>query len=166
MPLGGWTLSTRHTAAPSRRRRATAEGAGPRYQSIAEAIQGTRASTPQATEIARLYGVSLTTAQFVRRALHTRRRSPVLQSAGGLRGTENTKWPPWRRVADDLGDRIRAGLPQDRLPNRAQLATEYGVSATTINKAVNLLTEQGLLSPRPVRGSAMALPRTGRTPTP
>ncbi|MEV6954658.1 hypothetical protein [Streptomyces sp. NPDC051183] len=67
---------------PAVPRRTPHEGAGPRYLTIADAIARLHAPVPSAPEIARLYGVSLTTAHFVRRALHTRRLSPYRHAPG------------------------------------------------------------------------------------
>ncbi|MEO3930930.1 winged helix-turn-helix domain-containing protein [Micromonosporaceae bacterium B7E4] len=52
-----------------------------------------------------------------------------------------------QRVIDDLTRRIHAGewRPGTRLPSRAQLAAEYGVSEQTIRNAGRELVTAGLL---------------------
>jgi GntR family transcriptional regulator len=60
-----------------------------------------------------------------------------------------TTVPLWRRVADDLRDRIEAGElePGDRLPSEPVLMSAHGVrSRTTIRTAVSALTGEGLIT--------------------
>lgn len=54
---------------------------------------------------------------------------------------------PWRKIADDLRDKILSGRWQagDRLPTEGQLATTYGVTRGTIRRATDWLQEQGLV---------------------
>lgn len=54
--------------------------------------------------------------------------------------------PPWRRVAGDLRERIKAGEfpPGAPLPSATTLADEYGVSRATAGKAVRSLVDEGL----------------------
>ncbi|MFZ3492010.1 GntR family transcriptional regulator [Streptomyces sp. 5.8] len=121
-------------------------GPGPRYQSVADALQQSRAPAPTVGEIARLYGVSLTTAQFARRALHTRqgaaRRRVVSMPAVVLAHGDGLLW---HRVAADLQRRIGSGRISPQIPPRARLAAEYGVSVHTVNRAVGELVSEGLL---------------------
>jgi GntR family transcriptional regulator len=55
--------------------------------------------------------------------------------------------PPYLQVADHLRSAISSGdlRPGQKLPAQKQLAREYGVAPMTINNAVRLLREQGLL---------------------
>lgn len=52
---------------------------------------------------------------------------------------------PYRRVADALRERLDAGewLPGEALPGARVLATEYGVSHTTVSRAMDLLADEG-----------------------
>jgi GntR family transcriptional regulator len=52
---------------------------------------------------------------------------------------------PYRRVADALRDRLDSGewLPGEALPGARVLAGEYGVSHTTISRAMELLAGEG-----------------------
>ncbi|MFG2395371.1 helix-turn-helix domain-containing protein [Streptomyces lavendulae] len=108
-------------------------------------------------EISRLFGVSLTTAQFARRALHTRRCAAQRRRIGGshaaaLAGGDG---PLWRRVANDLLRRFDDDRSVHRVPTRAQLATQYGVSLHTVNRAVYALLDEGLL--RTERGAVWVM---------
>ena len=52
---------------------------------------------------------------------------------------------PYRRVADALRGRLDAGewLPGEALPGARVLAAEYGVSHTTVSRAMDLLATEG-----------------------
>jgi 8-oxo-dGTP pyrophosphatase MutT (NUDIX family) len=54
---------------------------------------------------------------------------------------------PWRKIADDLRDRILEGRwqPDDRLPTESQLAERYKVTRGTIRRATDLLQKEGLV---------------------
>ncbi|MFD7031425.1 GntR family transcriptional regulator [Streptomyces sp. NPDC059917] len=147
-------------AAPARRR----AGAGPRYQRVADALQQSRGPAPSVGEIARLYGVSVTTAQFARRALHTRqgvgRRRIVSTHAMVLVHGEG---PLWHRVAADLRRGILSGRLSHRVPPRVRLAADYGVSVYTVNRAVGALVSQGLL--HILRGSTWVVAPHHRPPS-
>ena len=69
--------------------------------------------------------------------------------------------PPYLRVADSLRQRLanREWTPGDRLPSRAQLATEYGVGDNVVRRAQELLISQGLLEGRAGSGTYVAQPR-------
>ncbi|MFE5828328.1 GntR family transcriptional regulator [Streptomyces erythrochromogenes] len=121
-------------------------GTGPRYQHIADALQQLPSPAPPVDEIARIYGVSVTTARFACRALHTRRYSAQRQATGSRTvHLDSNAGPLWRQVADDLHERIRTGRLWERTPTRPQLAREYGVSVPTLSRAINELVSQGLL---------------------
>jgi GntR family transcriptional regulator len=57
---------------------------------------------------------------------------------------------PSERVAADLRRRIAAGewQPGEQIPSVSQLATAYGVSRTTVQKAVRALVADGLVVTR------------------
>jgi GntR family transcriptional regulator len=58
--------------------------------------------------------------------------------------------PEWRRVLDDLADRIAGGEygPGQKLPSLPELRRSYGVSTSTIQKALNVLDYLGKIEPR------------------
>jgi GntR family transcriptional regulator len=53
----------------------------------------------------------------------------------------------YRRIANDIADRINAGelKPHSKLPSTRQLAEEYGVSMSTIFRAVAILRDRNLV---------------------
>lgn len=63
--------------------------------------------------------------------------------------------PAYVRVADDLRRRILGGelLPGSKVPSRAQLAAEYGVSTNISLQAMRVLTAEGLIEGRPGSGT-------------
>lgn len=69
---------------------------------------------------------------------------------------------PWRRIANDLAEKIRAGRwqPGDRLPPASQLAAEYGVARGTVGSAVEQLRKDGLVVTRSGSG-IYVLPQEG-----
>lgn len=58
--------------------------------------------------------------------------------------------PRYRRLADELGEAIRAGVlrPGDRLPSVRETCRARGVSPSTVFQAYALLETQGLVEPR------------------
>lgn len=62
--------------------------------------------------------------------------------------------PPYEQVAADLRARIMAGdlVPGTQLPSTAHLVEEFGVSNTTIQKAVTELKVEGYLTSRQGKG--------------
>ncbi|WP_424893451.1 GntR family transcriptional regulator [Streptomyces sp. XH2] len=60
-----------------------------------------------------------------------------------------------RRIADDVREKIRTGAysPEDKLPTSKALATEYGVTSKTVERAYDLLKETGDIIGR--RGAGM-----------
>lgn len=63
--------------------------------------------------------------------------------------------PPYRKIADDVKDRILDGAyaAGSLLPSRRDLAKLYGVDVNTIQKSVKLLEEEGLVSTQGWRGT-------------
>jgi len=78
--------------------------------------------------------------------------------------TEDNEGPPrplspgvayiWRRLADDIADRIIGGEWSygDRLPSREELAAEYGVAERTVRRAVRELADEGLVEVLAAKG--------------
>jgi GntR family transcriptional regulator len=62
--------------------------------------------------------------------------------------------PLYQQLADALRARITSGdLPAGRaLPSRERLADEYGVARGTVERALSVLREQGLVATTPGRG--------------
>jgi DNA-binding GntR family transcriptional regulator len=58
--------------------------------------------------------------------------------------------PPYQQVANSLRASIltRKFSPGDKLPSQQQLATHYGVAPMTIQQALRLLREEGLILSR------------------
>jgi GntR family transcriptional regulator len=63
--------------------------------------------------------------------------------------------PKYRRIAVDLGDRIRAGEypPGSVLPSQRQLSEDYGVTLMTTRQALQLLETDGLIAQQAGRGT-------------
>lgn len=57
----------------------------------------------------------------------------------------------YERVADDLRAKIRSGVYKsgDRLPSRAEMRREYGVSQIVIDRAMWILRQEGLTETLP-----------------
>lgn len=66
--------------------------------------------------------------------------------------------PLYARIAETLRQRIREGAyaPGSRMPGHLRIAEEFGVSAITSNRALQELTQEGLLVRRERRGSFVA----------
>lgn len=52
---------------------------------------------------------------------------------------------PYRRIADDLRDKIESGELTGQIPTRAQLAEQYGVAYMTVDRAIRVLKDEGLV---------------------
>jgi DNA-binding GntR family transcriptional regulator len=66
--------------------------------------------------------------------------------------------PPYLRLSADLRDKIESGemLPGEQVPSLDRLAADYSVSRATVQKAVKVLVEEGLIETRPRWGSFVA----------
>jgi DNA-binding GntR family transcriptional regulator len=55
--------------------------------------------------------------------------------------------PPYRRVAEDLKAKIRAGelLPGEQVPSMARLAEEYGIARGTARRVLVTLKDEGFV---------------------
>ncbi|MET8448887.1 GntR family transcriptional regulator [Streptomyces sp. NPDC005209] len=68
----------------------------------------------------------------------------------------------YEEIADDLRRSIRDGArePGDRLPSEADLSRHYGRSLPTVQSALRVLSEEGLIDKRPGLGTFVRRPRT------
>lgn len=136
----------------------------PHYQEVADDLyyRLTRkrlyGRLPTTGDIARAYRIPVFTAQFVLRAVRTRLRAPGRLATAGTLALSGTAW---QRMADDLRTRIRCGHMTGRLPARAELAAEYGVSIDTASKATRHLAEEGLLRVLGRQGTHVCSPLAG-----
>jgi DNA-binding GntR family transcriptional regulator len=66
--------------------------------------------------------------------------------------------PAYRRVADEIGEKIRTGQlkPGDRLPSTRQLREQYEVSEMVIRQAMMILRERRLVEGVPGVGVFVA----------
>jgi len=60
---------------------------------------------------------------------------------------------PYQQVAARLRERIRAGELGPRLPSYMALAHELGVSPMTVQRAIRVLRDEGLVVTYPSRGT-------------
>ena len=60
--------------------------------------------------------------------------------------------PPWQQVKAIIVDRIETGTyaPGGRLPSISDLAVEFGVARTTIQKATESLRDEGVIQTSPM----------------
>ncbi|MFD1883350.1 GntR family transcriptional regulator [Paracoccus pacificus] len=67
--------------------------------------------------------------------------------------------PKARAIADSVHRRIvdRIWRPGDQIPHEAELAVEFGASRATVNKAMQLLADQGLIERRRKAGTRVAI---------
>lgn len=70
--------------------------------------------------------------------------------------------PPYLQLADDLRGRIERGdyQPGDRLPTTRQLAQEHGISTGTVQSALRVLRDEGLIVAHHGRGHFVQEPTT------
>lgn len=71
--------------------------------------------------------------------------------------------PRYRAIAERLRDKITSELPVNgALPTEAELCAEYGVSRSTVRKALGLLRDEGWLEARQGSGWSVPLARRER----
>jgi len=70
----------------------------------------------------------------------------------------------YRSIAEALQDAIATGVyrPGQRIPSYTQLCATYGVGLTTVQRAIMVLRERGLVVGVPGRGVYVAEPRPRR----
>jgi len=69
-------------------------------------------------------------------------------------GTRATAWGAYKAIADALRARIADGefAPGTTLPSESALCTEYSVARNTLRRALDQLSNEGLIAVRPGRG--------------
>ena len=77
----------------------------------------------------------------------------------------NDPRPPYVQVADGLRSAIRSGdlAPGVRLASGRELASQWGVALMTLQKAIDLLRDEGLVYSQQGRGVFVALGRSTST---
>ncbi|MDR3710879.1 MAG: substrate-binding domain-containing protein [Capsulimonadaceae bacterium] len=72
---------------------------------------------------------------------------PTIEKAGGA-VNKNRFRHDWRSIQIDVTEKIASGIwkPGDKLPNRRQLASDYGVAVATIERACASLVASGALT--------------------
>jgi len=80
----------------------------------------------------------------------------------------DVKLPHYLRIKTDLQNRILSGdlAPGERLPSEAELSQEFGVSISTIKRAVAALVSDHLLDRTPGRGTFVTRPQSAGTEVP
>ncbi len=68
------------------------------------------------------------------------------------------------RVVRELRALVLAGRPGDRLPSVRELVARHRASALTVQRAVTALAAEGLLEPRPGRGTFVSAAPARTTP--
>jgi GntR family transcriptional regulator len=68
--------------------------------------------------------------------------------------------PRYRAIAADLAAKIRDGTyaPGQPLPSQRELSISYGVALMTLRQAIQMLTENGLVTAVPGKGTCVAAP--------
>ena len=69
--------------------------------------------------------------------------------------------PPWQQVKAIIVERIEVGSypPGGRLPSISDLAVEFGVARTTIQKATESLRDEGVIQTSPMGMFVSAQPQ-------
>lgn len=65
----------------------------------------------------------------------------------------------YERVRDALSETLEHSAPGTQIPTEKELAEQFGVSAMTVRRALQILTEAGRLRGIPGRGTFVAAPR-------
>lgn len=60
---------------------------------------------------------------------------------------------PYEKAAAEIRRRIAAGTLGPRLPSRMKLADELGVAVMTVERAIKVLKDEGLIVTEPGRGT-------------
>lgn len=65
---------------------------------------------------------------------------------------------PYQQVAAELRRRIRTGEISQRIPSKMKLADELGVAVGTVERALGVLKDEGLVVTEPGRGTFVQKP--------
>lgn len=65
--------------------------------------------------------------------------------------SDSPDWP-YEQVASAIRERIRDGRWSPKLPTRQEIANALDVSHMTVQRAIDLLKDEGLIYSRPGRG--------------
>lgn len=123
---------------------------------------GLRPGTPVPSEadLQREFGVARTTARRAIRILRDEGIVYTLQGQGTFVGPDAAprsprKVPLYQQIADEISERIRAGVwrPRRPIPGETALTQRYDVARETVRRAMALLREQGWIYTVPQRGS-------------
>lgn len=78
----------------------------------------------------------------------------------------STAWGAYRGITEALRARLADGefRPGDALPSEAALVAEYGVARNTVRRALDQLTEEGLVTTQPGRGRLVSSPGQQQEP--
>ncbi len=73
--------------------------------------------------------------------------------------------PAWRRVLDDLAASIDSGVypPTSQLPSLPNLCEQFHVSASTLQKALIVLEDRGMIASRQGKGFFVVGPNPHRS---
>lgn len=76
--------------------------------------------------------------------------------------------PPYRRIADEIAQRIAGGdpAPGERVPSTRQIVERYGVAMATASKVLAELRHRGLVHARPGVGTVVVAPARRTRPAP
>jgi GntR family histidine utilization transcriptional repressor len=87
------------------------------------------------------------------------RRDPAGRNADVTERTSGPTSPKAQAIAGEVRRRIveREWRQGDRIPDEADLATEFGAARATVNKALQVLADEGLLDRRRRAGTRVAL---------
>jgi len=72
----------------------------------------------------------------------------------------STAWGAYKGITEALRARLASGefQPGSALPSESALVAEYGVARNTVRRALDLLTEDGLITTQPGRGRLVNAP--------
>ncbi|MGH3400619.1 MAG: GntR family transcriptional regulator [Streptosporangiaceae bacterium] len=76
---------------------------------------------------------------------------------------DSPDWP-YQQVAARIRERIQSGDLGPRLPSYMDLAHEMGVAPMTVQRAIRVLADEGLVITRPGRGTFVAGSEKPRQP--
>lgn len=120
-------------------------------------------TAPSLSDITEQWGVASATARRAIRQLQDEGLVHSMRGRGtfvGPPGTETADVPTYRRMANEIIERVRAGelVPDRVIPSETTLMQEYGVAKMTVRQAVALLRDRGWVVTVPNRGTFVASP--------